>query len=145
MEKLVSLSPFYLLSMLKDDLKLSSSEDSDGEQVCSWETQVPEKYTECIDSLLLQQCSVIQQQTEQLKRRICNWDTRQLASFQTNFMYSKMQIWGKSSVLWEQYICACRVRLWFQMGFLWMWNGKTESIPNTGLPLREPLVFCCAG
>lgn len=34
MERLVSLSPFYLLSMLKDDLKLSSSEDSDGEQDC---------------------------------------------------------------------------------------------------------------
>jgi len=54
MERLVSLSSFYLLSMLKDDLKLSSSEDSDGEQVCSWDTQVSEKYSKCIDSLLLQ-------------------------------------------------------------------------------------------
>lgn len=66
MEKLVSLSPFSL-SMLKDDLKLSSSEDSDGEQVCSL-NHLPKKHlTHPWGSP--GQGAVAQQQTGQLSRR----------------------------------------------------------------------------
>lgn len=136
----------FTCSMLKDDLKLSSSEDSDGEQVCSFSTKVSEKYSKRVDNLVVQQRSVLP---------TANWATQRFVIEKQKSIgkfLNKLQVFYNAN--WGKIICfVWIVRLYLKTLAFLISNGLSLKIKWSvlhnicnGLPFQDRTLHvlpCC--
>lgn len=136
----------FTYSMLKDDLKLSSSEDSDGEQVCSFSTKVSGKYSKHVDNLVVQQRSVLPTANRAAPRFIIK-KQKSISKFLNKLQVFHNTNWGKI-ICFVWIVCLYLKTLAFLIS-----NGLSMKIKRSvlhnrcnGLPLKDRTLHvlpCC--